>query len=83
MPKTSLIRLKPGDPILYEDGSTLTIEHIELVPNGMYDPQLIALIYAKRSNGNIISATSNRFEPDPTHDYEEFYPSVFMNKLMS
>jgi hypothetical protein len=79
--KSSLIQLNIGDPVLYEDGDILTIKHIRLVPNGSSNPELVTLVFAERKNGNLVSATSNRFKPVPDHDYPEFYPSVFMNKI--
>jgi hypothetical protein len=79
--KSSLIQLNIGDPVLYEDGEILTIRHIRLVPNGKNDPELVTLVFAERKNGNLVSATSNRFKPAPDHEYPEFYPSVFINQI--
>ena len=78
---SSLIKLNVGSPAIY-NGEKVTIIATTLVPNGMVDTGLICLIYARKESGNIIQATSEKFHPVPKGwDYEEFYPSVFLNHL--
>jgi hypothetical protein len=83
--KTSLIKLNPGDKLIYRDWNTekeeVTFLDAVLAPNGINDPQLVVLIYAKRKNGNTIESTSNHFEFLEDADYEEFYPSAHLNKF--
>jgi hypothetical protein len=85
MMKSSLVKLNPGDKIFHKtwDGEREEVTFLDsiLTPNGRNDPQLVVLIYVRKENGNILEATSNHFEFLENADYEEFYPSVHMNKL--
>lgn len=78
--KSSLIKIEKGQKVLY-DGNIVIIEDFIMVPNGVNDPKLVCLIYAKRENGNIVSATSDKFFPSEDENYEEFYPSVHMSAM--
>lgn len=80
--QTSLIQLSIGDRCRGDNDRTGTIVDMVLVPNGINDPALVALLYVKMDDtGNILSATSNRFYPVPKNHYKEFYPSVHHSKL--
>ena len=77
---SSLINIKTGDPIQYEDGRIGILRDIKLMPNGANNPELISVLFVEM-NGSFISATSNRFKPVKDHQYDEFYPSVHLNKF--
>jgi len=78
--KNCLVKLQKSDSLVY-DGEIVEFLSSELVPNGIYDNKVVVLIYAKKANGNIVSATSNKFEFLEDGKYEEFYPSVELNKF--
>jgi hypothetical protein len=77
---SALINIKIGDPLRYEDGRRGILRDIKLMPNGVSNPEIVAVLYVEM-NGSMISATSNRFKHADDHSYEEFYPSVHLNKL--
>jgi len=77
---SSLINIKNGDPIQYEDGRIGILRDTKLMPNGSCNPELVSVLYVEL-NGSMISATSNRFKPVKDHQYDEFYPSVHLNRL--
>ncbi|NMC57941.1 MAG: hypothetical protein GYA51_00890 [Candidatus Methanofastidiosa archaeon] len=78
--KSSLIKIEKGQKVLY-DGEKVTINDYIMVPNGAYDPKIVCLVYAIRENGNTVSATSDKFQAAEDEEYEEFYPSVHMDKI--
>ena len=77
---SALINIKIGDPVRFEDGRTGILRDIKLMPNGVSNPEIVAIFYVEM-NGSMISATSNRFKPANDHSYEEFYPSVHLNRM--
>jgi hypothetical protein len=80
---SSLISIKIGDKIK-EDGPRQrvgTLLDIVIVPNGVNDPSLVALLYVKLDDGGMLSATSDRFEPITSGEYTEFYPSSHFSKI--
>lgn len=82
--KSSLIEIAIGNPIKFEDGRIGILKDIRLTPNGINDPQLISILYVEMEGFRglgIMSATSNRFTPVDEFEYEEFYPSVHLNRL--
>ncbi len=78
--KSCLVRLDKGSKAKIED-NIVTIQDFVLTPNGMTDTKLVCIIFAKKENGNMISATSDRFFPLDDEEYEEFYPTPHMFKL--
>lgn len=85
--KSSLIEIKIGNPIIEtSSGRVGTLKDIKLTPNGMTSPDLVVILYVEMETGNgktsIMSATSNRFRPLDSFEYEEFYPSVHMNRMI-
>jgi len=82
--KSSLVRIKKGDKIQYNSHidawEDVTFLESMLVPNGVNDPRLVSLIFAKRKNGNFICATSDKFKAHDNVNYDEFYPSVHLGK---
>lgn len=76
--KTCLIYIKVGDPVIHEDvngyGKTsyekCTLLKMELVPNGMDDRSLVCVLTVKTPRNTSVSATSDRFLPDPEFEYE-------------
>ena len=77
---STLINIKQGDPIQYEDGRIGILRDIKLMPNGVSNPEIVAILYVEMY-GSMISATSNRFKPADDHLYEEFYPTVHLNQM--
>lgn len=75
--KTSLIKIEKGNKALY-NGEEVVIKDFVLSPNGVNDPKLVCIVYATKSNGNSVSATSDKFTPCENQDYEEFYPTVHL-----
>jgi len=71
--KSCLVRLNKGNKALY-DGirgeSVVTIMDFVLVPNGRDNPKLVCVIYAKREDGGIVSATSDKFTALDDETYE-------------
>lgn len=82
--KSCLVKLDKESKVLY-DGITckevVTIKDFVLVPNGMDNPKLVCVIYAQKENGNIVSATSDKFKALDDENYEEFYPTPHMFKF--
>ena len=81
---SSLIEIKIGERVLYEDGRIGTLVDMSLVPNGVSNPELVVILYVEmdgRNGKSVISATSNRFKPVPDETYSEFYPSVHTIRL--
>jgi hypothetical protein len=80
MKKSCLIQIKIGDTVSY-DGHQVIVKDVVLTPNGVYDLKLVALVYAQKENGNLVSATADKFEPCSNFDYDEFYPTSHMFSL--
>jgi hypothetical protein len=81
---SSLIEIKIGERVLYEDGRIGTLVDMKLVPNGTHNTQLVVILFVEmdgRNGKGIMSATSNRFKPAPETTYDEFYPSVHASRL--
>jgi hypothetical protein len=80
----SLIEIKNGEKVLYEDGRIGNLVGMKLVPNGTHDTQLVVILYVEIDGYNgksLVCATSNRFKPAPEETYGEFYPSVHLISL--
>lgn len=78
--KSTLIKIEKGNKVLY-NGEEVVIKDFVLTPNGMYDPKLVCIVYAIKSNGNTVSATSDKFIPCESQKYEEFYPTVHLTHI--
>lgn len=78
--KSCLIQIKVGDTVSY-DGHQVIVKDVVLTPNGVNDPKLVALVYTQKENGNMVSATADKFEPSLDFDYDEFYPTPHMFSL--
>ena len=70
----SLVKISKGEKLLYE-GNEVVVNDFVLVPNGAYDPRTVCIIYATKENGNVISATSDKFSAIEDEEYLEFYPT--------
>jgi len=57
------IKLRIGDKVSYMDTHEGTIKSINLVPNGVNDPRLIAQLEIKLDNGGSVMATGDKFKP--------------------
>ena len=80
--KTSLIKLDIGSHVqVIDDNRIGKIQSINLTPNGINSPEIVALLTVKFFDGKMLMATSNKFKPLPDMEYEEFYPSVHLNNL--
>jgi len=77
---SSLIRIDIGDKVSY-NGEPVEVLDVVLTPNGVNDMSLVALVYARKENGNTVSATSKHFFPLDEWEYEEFYPTPHHSKL--
>jgi hypothetical protein len=60
--KTACIILRVGDSVIDNESRIGKIISIELVPNGISDPSLIARLTVKHQWGKII-ATADKFRP--------------------
>ena len=81
---SSMIEIKIGDSLLYEDGRVGKLIDMKLTPNGFTDRSLVVILYVEMEGRNgkvIMSATSNRFKPAPEETYEELYPTVHLIRL--
>ena len=81
---SSMIEIKIGDRLLYEDGRVGKLVDMKLTPNGFTDRSLVVILYVEMEGRNgkaIMSATSNRFKPAPDETYKELYPTVHLMKL--
>lgn len=75
-----MIQIKVGDKVSY-NGDPVEVLDVVLTPNGVNDMKLVAIVYARKENGNTISATANHFEPCEDVEYEEFYPTPHLFKF--
>lgn len=66
--KTACIEIRIGDKVKYKDGSIGTLEKIELMPNGVHNPGLIARLTIKCPDKKIM-ATANHFLPVDGEQY--------------
>jgi hypothetical protein len=81
---SSLIQIKIGEKVLFEDGRVGKLIDMKLVPNGTRNTQLIVILFVEmdgRNGKSVMSATSNRFKPVHAETYNEFYPSVHVIRL--
>jgi hypothetical protein len=81
---SSLIQIKIGEKVLYEDGRIGTLVDMKLVPNGTHNTQLVVILFVEmdsRNGKSVMSATSNRFKPAHNETYDEFYPSVHVIRM--
>lgn len=60
--RTACIRIRIGDKLRYDDGRIGTLKAIELAPNGVDNPRIVALLSVKMEN-SVVSATSDKFTP--------------------
>jgi hypothetical protein len=82
--KSSLIRVKIGDFVMYTDGRQGILKDIQLVPNGISDTSLIAILYVEMNESRgkgTMSATSDKFKVIEEFEYDEFYPTPHLIKL--
>ena len=81
---SSLIQIKIGEKVLYEDGRIGKLVDMKLVPNGSTKTELVVILFVEmdgRDGKSVMSATSNRFKPAPKETYDEFYPSVHASRM--
>jgi hypothetical protein len=81
---SSLIQIKIGEKVLYEDGRIGKLVDMRLVPNGSTKTELVVILFVEMDGPNgktVMSATSNRFKPAPEETYDEFYPSVHVIRM--
>lgn len=84
--KSSLIEIGIGKAVLYEDGRVGVVRDIKITPNGISNPKLVALLFVEIDNEgkkSMVSATSDRFFPAEDEEYEELYPSVHLNRMVT
>jgi hypothetical protein len=75
------IRVNRGDEIGY-DGDVCKVLDVVLVPSGISDLTLVALVYAERRDGSRVSATAGNFEVlEDGVGYEEFFPGGHFETL--
>ena len=72
-----LIEIQIGDPVqerhkLYRRGK---VSDIKISPNGVLNPELIALLVVDLDDGGKVIATADKFVTVPDHKYTECYPS--------
>ena len=75
---SSLIQIKIGEKVLYEDGRIGKLVDMRLVPNGSHNTQLVVILFVEmdgRNGKSVMGDISNRFKPAPEETYDEFYPS--------
>jgi hypothetical protein len=81
---SSLIQIKIGEKVLFEDGRVGKLVDMRLVPNGTRNTQLVVILFVEmdsRNGKSVMSATSNRFKPVHDQTYDEFYPSVHVIRM--
>jgi hypothetical protein len=82
--RTSLIEIAIGNPVKFEDGRIGILRDIKLTPNGISNPELVAILFVEidgfRGRG-IMTGTANRFTPVEEFEYEELYPSVHASRV--
>jgi hypothetical protein len=77
--QTACIRLKVGDPVLgVKDPRKGTIIGIELTPNSLDDPGIVALLAVDFGTVRVVG-TSQHFRPVPDQEYDRHYPSHMLN----
>lgn len=83
--RSSLIEITIGKRVMeYETGRIGTVKDIKIVPNGMYKPELIAILFVEMDGPrgkSVFSATSEKFRPCDEETYDELYPSVHANRI--
>ena len=75
---SSLFEIKIGDKVLYDCNRRGTIRDIRVVPNGINDPKLVAILVIDLDGGGKVEATSDNFVPIVGEKYEELYPSQLL-----
>lgn len=78
--ESCLLKVQEGDLLTYHDGRIVEFVDYIIAPNGIDDPKLILVLIARTEEGNLLSATSDKFTTVPEEDYEECYPSVRMSR---
>jgi hypothetical protein len=81
---SSLIEIKIGEKVLYEDGRIGKLVDMKLVPNGVFNPELVVILYVEmdgRNGKSVMIATSNRFKPAPDETYEDAHTRRLSDKL--
>jgi len=83
--KNSLIEISIGDLVQEKhdnnNGRIGILKDIKLVPNGVNNPNLIAMLYVLFPNDVFSCQTANNFVPCEGEMYKEFYPSAHFSKL--
>lgn len=80
--ESCLVQIKIGDFVKEKESNRVGIlKDIVLVPNGIEDTSLVALLYVQLKGGSNISATSKHFERCTGVNYEEFYPTPHLFKI--
>jgi len=77
---TICIRLQVNDPVIesrypYRTG---VIQEIVIVPNGINELSLVALLRVRFDGGGEMVSTSNQFKIVDGYSYAEFYPSTML-----
>lgn len=85
--QSSLIEIKVGDPVIeLESGRVGVLRDMKLTPNGINDPKLLVILFVEMDNPgkgtSLMSATSNKFRPLISYEYDELYPGVHLNRLI-
>lgn len=79
--KGCLFTIKVGDELYDDRGRKCILKEINIVPNGVMNPELIALLYVQFEDGHFMSAEANHFKPLPDYEYVEFYSGVRLFEL--
>lgn len=66
--RTACIEIREGDKVKYDDGRVGILKKIELKPNGVNNPYLIALLTVKLDK-SMVTATADKFSPVPNEKY--------------
>lgn len=65
---TACISIRIGDKVKYEDGRIGILKEIEIKPNGVWKPILIARLRVKMKDSEVI-ATADKFTPVDGEQY--------------
>ena len=83
--KSSLIEIAVGNLVKEIDSERVgVVRDIKLTPNGVNDPQLVAILFVEMAGirgKSIVSATSNKFCPVEYETYAELFQCVHTSKL--
>jgi len=80
--KISCCRINIGDKIIEKKtGRVGVLKDICLMPNSFSSKELVAILYVGLDTGGITCSTSERWIPQISEMYEEFYPSLHLGEL--